>query len=73
DDEKELDKEAAIASVSLGEERRFQLRRKIDHAQQLEFHLCGGSLLLMEGSTQDHWQHRVPKRSAKESRDFQET
>ncbi|CAM9899126.1 unnamed protein product [Scytosiphon promiscuus] len=72
DDEKELDQGAAIASVSLGTERRFQLRRKTDHAQQLEFLLSGGTLLLMEGSTQDHWQHRVPKRSAKECRMFRE-
>ena len=32
----------------------------------MEFLLGAGSLLLMEGDTQEHWQHRVPKRTAAE-------
>ena len=32
----------------------------------MEFLLRGGSLLTMEGSTQKHWQHHVPKRTVKE-------
>lgn len=36
----------------------------------MEFVLGGGSLLLMEGITQEHWQHRVPKRTAKEEREI---
>ncbi|CAM9310175.1 unnamed protein product [Ectocarpus fasciculatus] len=73
DDEKELEKGAAIASVSLGAGRRFQLRRKKDKTQKVEFILGGGSLLLMEGSTQEHWQHRVPKRTAKEERELRQS
>ncbi|CAM9488996.1 unnamed protein product [Ectocarpus sp. 6 AP-2014] len=73
DDEKELEKGAAIASVSLGAGRRFQLRRKKDHTQKVEFILGGGSLLLMEGGTQEHWQHRVPKRTAKEEREIRQS
>ncbi|CAB1097415.1 unnamed protein product [Ectocarpus sp. CCAP 1310/34] len=70
DDEKELEKGAAIASVSLGAGRRFELRGRKDRTQKMEFVLGGGSLLLMEGSTQEHWQHRVPKRTAKEEREI---
>lgn len=39
----------------------------------MEFILGGGSLLLMEGSTQEHWQHRVPKRTAKEQREVRQS
>lgn len=35
---------------------------------QVEFHLGCGSLLIMEGTTQQHWQHRVPKLGAKQLR-----
>eukprot|EP00752_Nemacystus_decipiens_P008604 g7683.t1 len=66
DDESDLDEGAPIASVSLGDERRFRFRRKNNHSEKLEFILRGGSLLIMEGSTQKHWQHHVPKRAAKE-------
>lgn len=126
DDEKELETRAAIASVSLGSARRFQMRRKtqkkhqVRHSNsvikisirsppygksevlfvlvptsdsypafqaalnprsfpdntacgaQIDFVLGGGSLFLMEGSTQEHWQHRVPKRSMKELRQEQQ-
>ena len=35
---------------------------------KVKLELGVGSLLLMEGDTQRYWQHRVPKRSAKERR-----
>ncbi|PZW64610.1 alkylated DNA repair dioxygenase AlkB [Pseudomonas sp. URMO17WK12:I1] len=61
DDERELGAEPLVASLSLGGERRFDLRRKggtrIEHSLQL----AHGSLLVMGGQTQHHWQHQVAK------------
>lgn len=31
------------------------------YSQHIKTHLPHGSLLVMEGSTQEDWQHRVPK------------
>ena len=61
DDERELGPHPTIASVSLGTERRFLLRRKNDHACKHEFLLKNGSLIIMRGATQHFWQHQVPK------------
>ncbi|WP_068827907.1 alpha-ketoglutarate-dependent dioxygenase AlkB family protein [Pseudomonas sp. BMS12] len=61
DDEDELGREPLIASLNLGGTRRFDLRRKgssrIEHSLELEH----GSLLVMAGATQHHWQHQVAK------------
>jgi len=59
DNEKELD-QRAIASVSLGAERRFDFRHIRSGEKQSVF-LEQGSLLLMTGDTQKHWQHQLPK------------
>lgn len=61
DDEAELGANPLIASLSLGAPRRFDLRRKggqrIEHSLLLEH----GSLLVMAGATQHHWQHQVAR------------
>lgn len=59
DDEKELQPEGAIASVSLGPERRFIFRHKADK-EKCEIGLAHGSLLVMRGPTQTHWEHSLP-------------
>lgn len=59
DDEKELLKHGAIASISLGPARRFVLRHKQDK-QKCEVVLENGSMLLMQGTTQTHWEHSLP-------------
>ncbi len=62
DDEPELGPEPTIASVSLGETRRFVLKSKTNHPkQQFEFDLVAGSLLVMRGRTQEVYTHGVPK------------
>ena len=61
DDERELGNEPAIASVSFGESRRFQLRHRDDSNLRRDIELTHGSLLLMRGATQLHWEHQVPK------------
>jgi alkylated DNA repair dioxygenase AlkB len=60
DKEKELGLEPVIASISLGATRRFQLRHR-KSGERVEFALGGGALLVMRGTTQHHWRHRIPK------------
>lgn len=61
DDEPELGRDPAIASISLGARRRFVLRRRDDRRQKFEISPAHGSLILMLGDVQHHWQHAVPK------------
>ncbi len=63
DDEPELGKNPVIASVSLGETRRFCLRHKFCKDRKVTVELPSGSLLLMQGETQHFWQHQIPKTS----------
>ncbi len=60
DAEAELGKQPAIASVSLGVERRFVFKHKTS-AEKIELQLEPGSLLLMAGDTQKNWLHSLPK------------
>lgn len=62
DDERELGRNPIIASVSFGAVRTFQLRHKSDQSLKQRIDLPHGSLLLMAGATQHHWEHRIPKR-----------
>ena len=61
DDERELGKNPIIGSISLGQERPFHLRHKKNKALRHKILLEHGSLILMKGQTQHHWQHQVPK------------
>ena len=62
DDEPELGKNPIIASVSVGGERKFQLRHRFNKAlEKVAFNLTHGSLLIMKGKTQEYWQHQIPK------------
>ena len=61
DAEPELGENPLIASVNFGESRRFLIRRKDDHSVKLEIPLHHGSVLVMAGALQHHWQHSVPK------------
>lgn len=61
DDEASLGKSPQIASVSLGQCRRFLLREKKDHSNKRTINLENGSLLLMLGETQSQWQHSLPR------------
>lgn len=62
DDEKELGQHPTIASISLGETRDFILRKKKDHSCKLKFALSHGSILIMKGELQQHWEHSLPAR-----------
>ncbi|MDF2434148.1 MAG: hypothetical protein JWP44_3779 [Mucilaginibacter sp.] len=61
DDEYELGINPVIASVSLGQARRFDIRHKADHQNKYSITLEDGSLLLMKGDLQHNWEHRIPK------------
>ncbi len=60
DDESTLVRHAAIASLSLGAERRFCFKHKRD-GRKAGVLLEHGSLLVMAGTTQEHWRHSLPK------------
>lgn len=59
DNERELKRDGAIASLSLGAERRFLFKHK-DGGEVVERVLQHGGLLVMKGATQRHWRHRLP-------------
>ena len=61
DNEPELGRNPVIASVNFGESRRLLFRRKEDKTVKHELLLTHGSLLIMGGAMQHHWQHAVPK------------
>jgi alkylated DNA repair dioxygenase AlkB len=65
DDEKELGINPVIASLNLGETRRFLFRHKTMKEKKHELLLTHGSLLIMQGAMQHHWQHAVPKEPKK--------
>lgn len=61
DDEKELGLNPVIGSVSFGTPRKFMLKHKKDKTLKSSVMLENGSLLLMQGTTQHHWYHQIPK------------
>lgn len=66
DDEPELGEEPTIASVSLGSARDFRMRHRTrKDVEGVTLSLESGSLLLMEGPTQEKWQHSLPRRRGK--------
>ena len=64
DDEADLVPDAPIASLSFGAERDFVLRLGKGGNSVAKVALTHGSLLLMTGETQRHYQHAVPVRKA---------
>ena len=64
DDEPELGPEPTVATLSLGETRRFASRRAQRaraSERALSLPLTAGSLLVMGGSCQRHYRHAIPK------------
>lgn len=59
DDEKTLGKDTAIASLSFGAERKFAFKHK-KTKEVVSLVLETGSLLIMKGTTQTNWLHRLP-------------
>lgn len=66
DNEPELGNNPVIASLSLGATRTMHFRhrnRKDNGLKIFKIDLIHGSLLVMEGETQKHWEHSLPKLS----------
>lgn len=61
DDEASLGANPLIASLNLGAARRFDFRRKGTSRIGHSLELGHGSLLVMAGATQHHWQHQIAK------------
>ncbi len=61
DNEKQLGGDPVLGSLTLGCARRFCLRHNRQRQLRHQLQLAHGSLLLMAGSTQHHWQHALPK------------
>lgn len=59
DGETDLQKDGAIGSLSFGAERKFAFKHKKSQ-EKIALVLEHGSLLVMKGSTQTHWWHRLP-------------
>ncbi|MFN2435249.1 MAG: alpha-ketoglutarate-dependent dioxygenase AlkB [Nitrososphaeraceae archaeon] len=60
DDEKSIEDNSTIASVSFGVERKFSFKHK-QNKKIISVLLEHGSLLLMKDSTQKNWLHCLPK------------
>ena len=62
DNEPELGRHPVVASLSLGEPRRFRLKSRISKAiPPITFDLGHGDLLVMYGKTQVYWEHALVK------------
>lgn len=60
DNERELGSNPIIASLSLGEERIFQIKHNTKN-EKIKLNLTNGSLLLMKEGSQIHYKHQLPK------------
>jgi alkylated DNA repair dioxygenase AlkB len=61
DDEQVLGLTPVIASASFGASRKFRLRRKDRSLKATDIVLDSGDVLIMRGSTQQLWEHEVPR------------
>ena len=59
DEERDLKRNGAIASMSFGAERKFSFKHR-ENKHTLSVVLQHGSLLVMKGTTQTYWLHRLP-------------
>lgn len=61
DNEPVLGQNPKIASLTFGASRSFQMRPYTEKEPKLKIELSHGSLLLMQGESQHHWEHQLPK------------
>lgn len=59
DNERELKRNGAIASMSFGAERKFSFKHQ-ESSEKVSLTLQNGSLLVMKDETQHHWLHCLP-------------
>jgi len=70
DDEKSLGINPVIASISLGEVRKFGVKHRYDKTiRPLSLEPQSGSLIIMKGEMQEYWHHRIhPTKKSKGAR-----
>lgn len=61
DEDRTPGKNMIVASVSIGQERVFDIRLKSDHRRKTSILLQNGSYLLMKGDFQSRYEHRIAK------------
>jgi alkylated DNA repair dioxygenase AlkB len=61
DDERDLEKDSPIFSLSFGACRRMEFFEKKTKTKALSVPLFNGTLLMMEGKCQTHYLHKIPK------------
>lgn len=61
DKESRYGKQPVIASISLGQTRNFDFRKKDHHQSKYSLPLPHASLLIMKGDLQENWEHRIAK------------
>ena len=67
DNEPELGERPVIASLSFGATRTFELRKRTT-GKVARLALTSGSIVVMRGTTQQHWVQRVPKEPGRSGR-----
>lgn len=67
DNEKEFGEDPTIASLTLGSQRDFMIRRNVDR-QKWIWKLGPGDLLIMSGTVQKLFMHAIPKRAKADER-----
>ena len=61
DKENRYGKRPVIASISLGQTRNFDFRKRDHHQSKYGLPLPNCSLLIMKGDLQENWEHRIAK------------
>lgn len=61
DKESRYGKRPVIASISLGQTRNFDFRKKDHYQSKYSLPLPNGSILIMKGDLQENWEHRIAK------------
>ena len=67
DNEKDMESGSTIASISLGQKRKFSIKDIKSGKEKYNVELASGSLLTMEGDMQKNYKHSVPKSKQKMS------
>ena len=62
DDESQIDQNAPIYTISLGDTRTFKIREKKDKKKVTNYELEDNDYLIMGGEFQKNYQHHLPKR-----------
>ena len=63
DDERDINQNSPIISVSLGDSRDFYIREKFGDKNTIKLRLNNGDILVMGSGTQKNYLHSVPKRA----------